>query len=93
MKKSHKIAAISAIALMVAIVIAKSIWNSKGSFTVAVSMIASGASGVWEWLPGNIGTISMVSGVILTWVLLYKGIQEGRIATRKLREMEKEKSP
>ena len=93
MKKSHKIAAVSAITLLILTVIGKSLWNSKGSFTVAASMIASGVSGVWEWLPGNLGTISMLSGVILTWVLVYKGFQEGRLATKKLDELEKEKSP
>lgn len=78
-KKLKRIALIAAI-LAVAGIITRAIVNQKGGFTVAFSMIIGGLSDVWAWLPGNVGTISALSGVILTWCMIGKAIRDDRRA-------------
>ena len=94
-KKLKKLAIVVAILALVG-TIARAIINQKGGFAVALSMIVSGMADVWAWLPGNVGTISALSGVVLTWCMIGKAIRDDRRAQlehEKKLAIEQEKSP
>lgn len=94
-KKLKKLAVVIAILALVG-TITRAIINQKGGFTVALSMIVSGMADVWAWLPGNVGTISALSGIVLTWCMIGKAIRDDKRAQAKHDkelEIEQEKSP
>ncbi|MGL6033880.1 MAG: hypothetical protein ACRC0N_02220 [Acinetobacter johnsonii] len=94
-KKLKKLAIVIAILALVG-TITRAIINHKGGFTVAFSMIVSGLADVWAWLPGNIGVLSALSGMILTWCMIWKSMRDDKRA-QALNDAEisakKEKSP
>lgn len=94
-KKLKKLAIVIAILALVG-TITRAIINHKGGFTVAFSMIVSGLADVWAWLPGNVGTISALSGIVLTWCMIGKAIRDDKRAQlehEKKLAIEQEKSP
>lgn len=94
-KKLKKLAIVVAILALVG-TIARAIINQKGGFAVALSMIVSGMTDVWAWLPGNVGTISALSGIVLTWCMIGKAVRDDRRAQlehEKKLAIEQEKSP
>lgn len=94
-KKLKKLAIVIAVLALVG-TITRAIINQKGGFTVALSMIVSGFADVWAWLPGNVGTISALSGIVLTWCMIGKAIRDDKRAQAKHDkelEIEQEKSP
>ena len=94
-KKLKKLAIVVAILALVG-TIARAIINQKGGFAVALSMIVSGMADVWAWLPGNVGTISALSGIVLTWCMIGKAIRDDKRAQEeheKKLAIEQEKSP
>ena len=94
-KKLKKLAIVVAILALVG-TIARAIINQKGGFAVALSMIVSGMADVWAWLPGNVGTISALSGIVLTWCMIGKAIRDDKRAQAKHDKelaIEQEKSP
>lgn len=94
-KKLKKLAIVVAILALVG-TIARAFINQKGGFTVAMSMIVAGMADVWAWLPGNVGTISALSGIVLTWCMIRKAETERRYMQAKMEKelaIEKEKSP
>lgn len=94
-KNLKKLAIVVAILALVG-TIARAIINQKGGFAVALSMIVSGMADVWAWLPGNVGTISALSGIVLTWCMIGKAIRDDKRAQaehEKKLAIEQEKSP
>ena len=94
-KKLKKLAIVVAILALVG-AIARAIINQKGGFAIALSMIVSGMADVWAWLPGNVGTISALSGIVLTWCMIGKAIRDDKRAQlehEKKLAIEQEKSP
>lgn len=94
-KKLKNLAIVVAILALVG-TIARAIINQKGGFAVALSMIVSGMADVWAWLPGNVGTISALSGIVLTWCMIGKAIRDDKRAQaehEKKLAIEQEKSP
>lgn len=94
-KRLKKLAIVVAILALVG-TIARAIINQKGGFAVALSMIVSGMADVWAWLPGNVGTISALSGIVLTWCMIGKAIRDDKRAQlehEKKLAIEQEKSP
>ena len=95
LKKLKKLAIVVAILGLIGIV-TRAIINQKGGFTVALSMIVTGLADVWAWLPGNVGTISALSGIVLTWCMIGKAIRDDKRAQsehEKKMAIEQEKSP
>lgn len=94
-KKLKRLAFVVAILTLIG-TIARVIISQKGGFTVAMSMIIAGMADVWAWLPGNVGTISALSGIVLTWCMIRKAEAERRYMLSKIVKepvIEQEKSP
>jgi uncharacterized membrane-anchored protein YhcB (DUF1043 family) len=49
--------------------------DPKAALTVAITMMWTGVTKFWEWLPGNLGTITGVIGIVIGVITIRNQLQ------------------
>lgn len=58
--------------------------NDKVAASVAAATASSGAATWFDWIPGDVGKVATVVGIVLSIVLIYTHWRKGRAEHRKI---------
>ena len=56
--------------------------EARSQIALGLSMIGASIADVWAWLPGNLGTLTGLSGLALTWATFVRVAMDIRRAQR-----------